>query len=465
MVKATGMGRSAKGAAHPVPGRASLGAGLAHGLGERGGEVVGRRRLGRLAALTPSPPWIPGPRTARRASVTTRSRMDLMPVKRATFRDLLPRSRGEGVEKRAKPKRQSSRRIQLQSVTLDTQDRFQTKQGGARTEVPVTASEIGAGATVETRASDTGPRLTENGEPLVTQLPRSLSAADVERNPAYQAWDGTPPSRGKGWYERWRSPSNPDKWAYNYTEAYRNAKAGKKFAANARFAAVLPALKRRYAEDLRKDGMPQILALAVALIDQACFRVGNEDSMELAETRDPEDRLDADDDGGIYGLTTLKGKHLELDGDVAVFTYYGKHRQRQEKRIRCSPLIKKLLERLAAACPTGEEQLLRAGDQDLKDAHLRRYLKPFKMTPKQFRTFHASQIALQELLRSADAAPEERGERVMEMARVVQAILGHESPQMSLQHYIDPAIVAAFEAGEIESFAQQCAAEIASHGE
>ena len=77
------------------------------------------------------------------------------------------------------------------------------------------------------------------------------------------------------------------------------------------FAAVLPSIRARVEQDLSKPGLPRekILAAIVRLMETTLIRVGN---VEYAR------------DNQSYGLTTMRGKHVHVEGATVTFKFQGK---------------------------------------------------------------------------------------------------------------------------------------------
>jgi DNA topoisomerase-1 len=77
------------------------------------------------------------------------------------------------------------------------------------------------------------------------------------------------------------------------------------------FARLLPGLRRRVAADMGKRGLPRekVLATIVALLEKTLIRVGNEDYAKENKS---------------FGLTTLRTRHLQVDGATLRFDFKGK---------------------------------------------------------------------------------------------------------------------------------------------
>jgi len=98
---------------------------------------------------------------------------------------------------------------------------------------------------------------------------------------------------------------------YRYHNLYREARDHSKFRRMLEFSEVLPAIRGRVERDLGGPELSrrQILAATVRLLDKSLIRVGNDEYAK--ENRS-------------YGLTTLRKKHVEVDGSKLHFTFRGK---------------------------------------------------------------------------------------------------------------------------------------------
>ncbi|MDQ9171952.1 DNA topoisomerase IB [Oxalobacteraceae bacterium R-40] len=124
------------------------------------------------------------------------------------------------------------------------------------------------------------------------------------------------------WTEVWISP-----WANGHIQATgRDAKGRKQYRYHARWRAVrdeakygrmisfgqaLPAIRRQVDEHLSLPGLPRekVLATIVYLLQVTMMRIGNE---EYARTNKS------------FGLTTLKNRHVRIDGSAVEFQFRGK---------------------------------------------------------------------------------------------------------------------------------------------
>src|SRR5512134_320470 len=98
---------------------------------------------------------------------------------------------------------------------------------------------------------------------------------------------------------------------YRYHAQYREARDQSKFRRMLEFSEALPVLRERIERDLRGDDLSrkQLLATLVRLLDRTLIRVGNDEYMR--ENRS-------------YGLTTLRRRHVRVDGTMVRFSFRGK---------------------------------------------------------------------------------------------------------------------------------------------
>jgi DNA topoisomerase-1 len=98
---------------------------------------------------------------------------------------------------------------------------------------------------------------------------------------------------------------------YRYHAKFREVREGTKYHHMLTFAENLPVLRRKVQEHLALRGLPRerVLATIVHLLEATLIRVGSD---EYARTNKS------------YGLTTLKNRHVEVDGSALRFNFKGK---------------------------------------------------------------------------------------------------------------------------------------------
>lgn len=111
-----------------------------------------------------------------------------------------------------------------------------------------------------------------------------------------------------------------DRKQYIYHPDYIERQNEKKYQRIISFADRLEHMRRVTGQHLRKQSLcrEKVMATMVRLLETAFFRPGSETYAKENDT---------------YGLTTLRSKHLEVDGDELIFQYTGKAGQDQEKHI------------------------------------------------------------------------------------------------------------------------------------
>src|SRR5690606_36996205 len=158
-----------------------------------------------------------------------------------------------------------------------------------------------------------------------------------------------------------------------------------KFARMQAFGRALPAIRRRVASDLALPGIPRekVLALVVRLLDSTLIRIGNE--QYARENRS-------------YGLTTLRSRHVAVNGAEIAFHFRGKggiaHRV-----VVAEPKLARVVRRLLDL--PGQE-LFQYADEDgelraIDSADVNDYLRAIAgedFTAKDFRTWYATRAAM-----------------------------------------------------------------------
>lgn len=241
-----------------------------------------------------------------------------------------------------------------------------------------------------------------------------------------------PNTSGSGeWIEKWANPRTGE-MVYNYTAAFMEQQSLHKFKSNAEFGRKLGRVRDSVRADLAAGGRDQVLAAAVACIDEAYFRIGNTESAE---------------DHDHYGLTTLQARHLHFEGEKAVFDYVGKSGQAQ-RRVVADPAVVSVLRDLKSACKGDGDLLFRHEGEVISNQDVNQYLDPFGVTAKQFRTYHATRLCRESLLGLGTVPEAGREKAVTGVVERVAQQLGH-TPAVCRGSYIDPVVIEAFLAGRL----------------
>ena len=227
---------------------------------------------------------------------------------------------------------------------------------------------------------------------------------------------------------------------YRYHPGFRQHQEEAKFELLVPFGHALPALRRRVERDLRRAGLPRdrVVAVIVELLARTLVRVGNE---EYARAN------------GSFGLTTLRDRHVKVDGAHLRLRFTGK-----SSKVHEVALDDPRLARLVRRCQELPGQLLFQfvdGDgapHPVRSSDVNDYLREvtgIDATAKTFRTWNASLFAAVAL--AAQPAPEtERARRavVTAMVKVVAAELNN-TPAVCRRSYVHPRLVERYLAGEL----------------
>jgi DNA topoisomerase I len=216
---------------------------------------------------------------------------------------------------------------------------------------------------------------------------------------------------------------------YRYHEQWRSERDSGKFDRLLAFAKVLPRLRRQVAKQLKDNvhSRELVLATIVRLLDTTLVRVGNDQYAR---------------DNGSYGLTTLRNRHVRLEGSHMRLSFRGKSGVRHEVEVR-DPRVLKVVKRclhlpgqelFQYRDDAGEPRSVTSGDvNDFLHAACGE-----RFTAKDFRTWHGSVLAL-ETLRLLRAT----GERftLKDLLGNVSALLGN-TPAVCRKAYIHPDVLA-----------------------
>ena len=196
----------------------------------------------------------------------------------------------------------------------------------------------------------------------------------------------------------------------------------------------LPAMRRRWARDLRRDGLDRdrVLAAAARLLDLGLFRVGGEEYAEENNT---------------YGLATLRREHVTIRQGRLVFDYPAKGGLRRQEVVedrRVAGVVTELRRRRDD--PNPELFAYRTGDSwnDVKSATVNDYLREVSgldMSAKDFRTWHATVLMASVLAREPVPAGRRGRDRAVRSGYVeVSEALGN-TPAVCKTSYVDPRVV------------------------
>jgi len=242
--------------------------------------------------------------------------------------------------------------------------------------------------------------------------------------PAYeQAWFCTDPNghlQATGVDARGRKQ-------YRYHPDYRAKRDSAKYEGLLEFGKALPRLRRRVEHDLKRRELSReaVLAAVVRLLDTEHIRIGNEEYAKANKS---------------FGATTLRSRHLKRTGHDLSMRFAGKHGIVHEVKIsdsnlkricrRCQELPGQMLFQYVNG--DGEPKPITSGDVN---DYIRNATQG-EFTAKHFRTWSASVIAFDQLLKKAEDARIS----VKTVVEPVAEALGN-TPAISRKSYVHPRLL------------------------
>jgi len=222
---------------------------------------------------------------------------------------------------------------------------------------------------------------------------------------------------------------------YRYHPRYREARDQSKFRRMLELSEVLPLVRERAERDLRAQELSrrQILATVVQLLDKTLIRVGND---EYAR------------ENHSYGLTTLRMKHVQVNGTRLQFSFRGKSGVQHAISI-----VDRRIARIVQRCQDlpGQElfQYLNGsgGRETVTSDDVNDYLREISgraITAKDFRTWGGTMLAGVELRAMGPASTQRDAKRnILSAIDAVAERLGN-TRSVCRQYYIHPALLHAY---------------------
>lgn len=221
---------------------------------------------------------------------------------------------------------------------------------------------------------------------------------------------------------------------YIYHPKFRKKQEQKKFDRIIDFAEQLEHMRRVTGQHMRKrkPTREKVLATMVRLLETAFFRPGSDVYTKQNKS---------------YGLTTMRSKHLQINGSELIFSYRGKSGKEQEKHIVDAKLAKIVKE--IDEMPGYEIfKFLDENNhiQDVKSEHLNEYIREImgdEFSAKDFRTWSGTMIAaiaLDELNAEGEKDQKTMDKNIRNAVIQVSEKLGN-TPAVARSSYIDPRII------------------------
>ncbi len=222
---------------------------------------------------------------------------------------------------------------------------------------------------------------------------------------------------------------------YRYHPRWREVRDQTKYHRMMAFGAALPTIRQRVNHDLSLRGLPRdkVLASVVRLLEATLIRVGNEEYARENKS---------------YGLTTMRNRHVDIEGAKLAFNFRGKSGMNHEVDVR-----DRRVARIVLRCQElpghnlfqylDEDGNRQAIDSDDVNAYLQS-ITGEQFTAKDFRTWSGTVLAA-EALRAFEAFDSETQAK----KNIVQAIesvakkLGN-TPAVCRKCYIHPEVLTAY---------------------
>ena len=216
---------------------------------------------------------------------------------------------------------------------------------------------------------------------------------------------------------------------YRYHPEFRAQAEASKFAGLAEFGKALPKIRRKVDKDLKKRSLSRdkVIAAVVRLLDDDYLRVGSEEYAKQNQS---------------YGATTLLSRQVKDDGRKVRMRFKGKSGVQQEVTI-TDRTLRRIVRQLQELPGQALFQYVN-GDGNphpISSTEVNDYIREASggdFTAKHFRTWGATVLAFEQMLKKADDARIS----VRTMIEPVAEALGN-TIAMSRKAYVHPALIAA----------------------
>ena len=228
---------------------------------------------------------------------------------------------------------------------------------------------------------------------------------------------------------------------YRYHPRYRALRDETKFNRMLEFSRHLPRIRRHVERDIRREGLPRekVLATVVWLLERTLFRVGNDQYARNNKS---------------FGLTTLRRRHVDVNGSEVRFEFRGKSGVRH-----VAAVTDKRIARIVQRCHSipGEE-LFQYLDEDgrrvtVDSGDINQYLQRAsggeELSAKDFRTWAGTMLAARALRDVGPAATLKEGKStIIKVIDQVAQRLGN-TRAVCRKYYVHPAVLEKYLAGQV----------------
>lgn len=210
------------------------------------------------------------------------------------------------------------------------------------------------------------------------------------------------------------------KWQSRYSEAHVKQKAKEKFDRQKLFGRDIGGIRKNMNDGILKN---DVNAMLLKMEDQTAIRVGGKAPYKTRKQ--------------AYGLTTLENRHVKIEGDKISLDFIAKEGKQAHYEIRDKTLADWLGKRKVEF----KESLFPDTSATSLNSYLKKMAGGKKYTVKDFRTYHGTRIAFDELKKyeKVDLAPKKKKEIVKRTLDKVSSFL-HNTPGMAKKSYINPMV-------------------------
>lgn len=229
---------------------------------------------------------------------------------------------------------------------------------------------------------------------------------------------------------------------YRYHPDWSEERGKAKFAQLPAFAASLPRIRERVDADLRlrRLAIDKALATVVWLLDNLFIRVGNATYAQ---------------ENGSYGLTTLRNRHVKIEGSSVHFNFKGK----SGKEWRLSHSDRRITRAIRMLQELPGQHLFQYLDDDgkrhaIRSQDVNAYIRDASgggFSSRQFRTWGATRMAATALA-AIEPAPSQ-SQRTRQVNEIVDSVAARlvNTRAVCRSSYIHPKVFADFETGDLSA--------------
>ena len=234
---------------------------------------------------------------------------------------------------------------------------------------------------------------------------------------------------------------------YRYHPLWNALRDQTKFHRLYEFGKALPKIRQKVEEDFKKKGLCQekVMALVVSLMERTYIRIGNSGYEKLY---------------GSYGLTTLKDKHVEVDGTKIKFSFKGKKGVEHTVTLK----NKKLANTIRACREIPGKELFQYFDEEgnkksIDSGMVNQYIKDaaggLEFTAKDFRTWAGSLNILWAFKSIGDStSASDCKKKIVEALDEVSSKLGN-TRTVCRKYYVHPGLIKLYEENSLRQYVEK----------